>query len=675
MTLSLGEYAVGFIYFVVVTGGSISVAELIRRRRLSHLTGPPRVVATATVATVALVVAHLLPAVLGLLSKEAVAITVLVGLAAAALIPPVAGIATGRPPVSSLPDTALSRGIAIAAAAGLGAYVAAVAVNLGDSPPTNVDTLTFHLPGVARWIEESSIWGIAQFVPDQAHGYYPGTGNVVELAAILPWRSDFAIRLLGIPFLGVAAVAVYGSCRELRAPFSAALLAALMLVSLPAVTVYVVERPIPDIVTVAGFATGMFFLLRHNRTELGSDLVIAALGLGLAFGSKWYGVSATLVVILVWSLARLACHNRLAIVARQAALVLAVVLAVGGVWLVRNWVQSGNPLFPLTVSIGGLTVFDAPTDTVRDLFGHTIADYATDRGAWADFILPAYRDFLALPGALLALAPLGAVALALRERDGRGAILALAAAAAAAAVIYSVTPASALGPAGAPGGAGVNSRYLLPALILAAPLLAICLAKAGRFRHPLEALLVLAIADGVRQATGVSIGALAGCALLFAAGFGLWTLARRHPRSWRVVLAGVALAAIPTGYALERRYDDQRYAEDPVLGPLSAEYGADQRVGLAGSWELSRLQPPLPAFGPRLENEVEYVGTFEDGMLRPLGTRAEFTDALRDRDYDVLVVGNQALPAREALPVLTWARDAGYREIAGDSTLTLLVRG
>ena len=31
----------------------------------------------------------------------------------------------------------------------------------------------------------------------------------------------------------------------------------------------------------------------------------------------------------------------------------------------RNWVESGNPVFPVKLEVAGVTIFDAPYDRVR----------------------------------------------------------------------------------------------------------------------------------------------------------------------------------------------------------------------------------------------------------------------------------------------------------------------
>ena len=680
MTLSAGEYLIGLGFFLSVLAASLVIAALFARRRLGHLVGVPRVLAAAVVATVALVGVHLVPATLGILSRETVAATAVTCLGVAILLPGRTSAPRPAWPPSLSEEAPLSRRLAFAGCAGVAIYVIALLVALGDEPATNVDTTTFHLPGVGSWIQTGSIWQIDQFVADQAHGNYPNTGNVVELFAVLPWQSDFLIRFVALPFLLATALATYGIGRELRAPQGAAALLAALAVSLPAVTIFAVERPVPDAIAVAGLSTGAFFLLRHNRTELRSELVVAGLALGLGFGTKWYGVSAAVAIVTVWTLARLVSRRGAAAVTRQSLLVLGLVLATGGIWLLRNWIESGNPVFPVGVSVLGLEVFDAPPDFIREAYLHTIASYATDAAAWKDHILPAYREFLAFPGAFLA-AGLAVTLASFRAdalRDARPAAAAVGAGAGAIAlaIVYAVTPGSALGPEGSPGGAGVNSRYLVPAIPLAAGVCALGMAAAGRWRHTLEVLALVAIGDGLLQSTPVSAAALAAGGLLFAAAAAVWfSLERRSPAgratAARLAVAPLVALALAAGYQLQRNFNDGRYLDDEVLAAVASDDEPPRRIGLGGAWDLDRTQPVLPAFGPRLRNEVAYVGRFEDGMLRPHEREGDFVAALDRGDFDLLVVGDRPLPEREPLPVAEWVRRAGFREVARDEELAV----
>ncbi len=686
-TLTLGEYLAGALYACVSVGFPVAAAWLATRRLLADLDGPALALGFGILALAAVAAVHLLPAVLGLLSRASVAIAATLVLAAATALPRAAGAATRRPPA---PAGALDRRLAAGLAAALacaGLYLA-LAVHLAGGPPTNVDTLTFHLPGVAAWLQEGTIWSIDQFIPDQAHAYYPQTGNLLELAAVLPWDSPFLIRLTDLPLVAVIGLGIYVAARELAAPSSSAMAAAAAACSLPAVSIYAVEKPLPDAAMLAGFAAGGAFLLRHARTGSTRDLALAGVGLSIAFGSKWYGVSSVLVVLAVWLCAQLLTRRRRQVL-RPAAALGGIVAAGGGIWLLRNLTESGNPVFPAELAPLGVTIFDSPPNPLSDRLDQTIADYIGDAAAWSDYILPAFADFLGLGGAVLGvglLACLATVGLPLRRRtEGVDRmVLACCICGLLLAAAYAITPFSALGPPGRPDGVGFNTRYLVPALLVAAACSAALLGRLGpRTRLAGEVLLLLAVIDGIRRTSELPARTLAlGVVAAGLGAAGIW-LAIRHrgalsrfaARRRVTAAAALALAAIlilGAGYRLQDRYLDPGYAgQDATVDRILLGEPAGIRIGLAGEWDVRGLAPVLPAFGPRLRNRVRYVGDLRDGFLRPYGRAADFAGALSEGEYRLLLVG-RARANPDSATIVEWATAAGYRTVAVSKRFVLL---
>ena len=100
------------------------------------------------------------------------------------------------------------------------------------------------------------------------------------------------------------------------------------------------------------------------------------------------------VVLAVWAL------ERRRDVVRPALVLGGFLLAGAGIWFARNWVRTGNPLFPQ----GLPPLFDAPPDPLRELGGFTIAHYLFDADVWRDYLWPAMRIAFGLGGAMLVIA-------------------------------------------------------------------------------------------------------------------------------------------------------------------------------------------------------------------------------------------------------------------------------
>jgi Dolichyl-phosphate-mannose-protein mannosyltransferase len=675
--VTFGQYLLGLLLLAVAAGGCGAAAWIVVSRRLSRLPRYARGAAFGVLWAAALLIATLVPAALGLLGRASAPICAVALLAAAHLLVRPAASTPAREAEASLADPLLSRLLGWGAFALVSGWAIAAAWLGSAVPSVGRDSLTFHLPEAVRWMQTGTIWRVDQFEPLLANAYYPQNGDALNLAVLEPFRSDAFVRVLSVMSLPVMALAIYALARELRASPSAARLGAAVVAALPISVLTAEEGAKTDLWCIAALAVAGLFLLRNLRTGLRSDLVLGALALGLGFGTKWYGVTAALIVAAAWALARLWQRPRARAALGDAGLVAGLCALAGGIWLVRNWVESGNPVFPAPVSLGGLSVFSAPPDPIRQCADYTVVSYLGNTGVLRHVLWPIWRVSLGT-GVLLPLAALAAAPVLGRPRR-TFALLSLLGIALVA--MYAVLPYSALGTKDQPVFAGPNVRYALPALALGGALLACVLPRLGRLRHVVELLALLAVADGLRHSLFISDGRLVAGVLVACALGAAWAIAgRRLPRR----LAGVAIGAAAIvlaagGYVRQRDFYDARYrGSDPALDVLSST-PSGTRVGLAGFESRGSVPHVLPAFGRRLGNEVTYVGVDDRGQLRPYDARGPFTAALERGGFEYLLVARApyaiacTLPGAGSDPA-GWAAAAGWRRVSETSALALYRR-
>jgi hypothetical protein len=693
--MPLGEFLAGLAFFLAMVVAAGVTAAIVTRRRLGHLSGIQRALAVALWFTLAVLAAHLIPLALGILSRGTV-VGAALGTAAcvAALVRPRAD-RLDPPPPAAAPSGRIALLIGAAATAAVATYeLAALRVD-AVSPFTHIDVLSFHLPGVARWIQTGSLWQIDQLFPYNVTGNYPNSGDVLTLATVLPWHDLAFARFVQLPFLALTWLAIFALARELGARAATAALAASLVASLPATSIYVADG-LPDVILLFGFSTGLLFLTRHRRTARRSDLVLAGLGLGLALGTKWYGLTIDVAAVAVWAAVTLAERRRLRPLLGDAALLGAVALAVGGIWLVRNLVESGNPIFPQRIGIGGVTLFAGTHNAAVDRAGYTVLHYATRPTVLREFVVPGLRAQLGLGGAVLGASSLAIVAGAAigrprrRRRGDAGAdgtwVTALAALALLLAIVWALTPGSAPGREGQPQ-VLITVRWLVPAPLVAAAALA---GAAGTLRRPvlvlaIDVLLGIAIGDALRRdpalpATALAEAAFALALIVAAAALAVDLRAREAFRAHAGAHLAVAVACpvlilLAVAARIDQvHFDRHTYAPfDPTFAWIDRHAPPGTRVGLAGEASLRGLSPILPAFGPRLGNRVEYVGPWAGNLLREYRRRRPFVRAVERGRYQLLLVGRGIVPHRDS-PPQRWARAAGYREVAASHRLALFER-
>ena len=609
-----------------------AAGELAVRALVPGSAGLERVLALTVTIGAALVASVVIPGAVGLLRPLAMLVTALaLAVAAATLTRP-------APREEPARERAPLREWLLPAAAALLVAGCAIALmrTLAGAPISSIDAQNFQVPIPARWIQTHSVWGLHQWIADYSNATYPLNGNALFTAVMLPFHSPFLARLVAVPFWALAGVAVVALAERLGASRPAGVLAAAAFVSLPVALRSGLEGAQTDMPMLAWLGAGAVFLLRHRRSGARGDLVVAGLGLGLALGTKWYALTALAVVLGVWAL------ERRRDVLRPGLALIGLALAGGGFWLLRNWVETRNPLFPQPLP----PLFDAPPDPLREQGGFTLAHYLFEPDVWRDYLWPAFEASFGL-GAIALL--VGAAAAARRAPWFALAGLGLLA-------VYAVTPYSAFGPEGRPLLAAASTRYALPALMVAA-----ALAARPRWAQPLLALGVL---DGLRRGFDLGAGAVVAGVLLAGAA----AVTARRPRA---ALAGAAVVALALLLVSAHRANRQGYGQfDPVLAALEAR-GEGHRVGIAGIWTPDAVSPVLPAFGPRLGNRVEHVGRVREGMLRAPRDAEEL--AVGARAFDLVLVGRPQppRPAREE----PWITAAGFRQVAQSPRLALYARG
>jgi hypothetical protein len=692
--VSLGTYLVGAGCFLVVVAASATVGVIAVRRR-AELEAPYRVVGGVTIAVAALVVIHLVPGALGVLGRGTVVATALVVAAATVVADRRWRPTVPSPPVRRPTDERRESWAEWAApVVGVIAVLAFALAFLDHRRATaidEVDSLMFHLPQVARWIQSHRFWQLDDFAPGWAFGNYPNTGNVLQLAVVLPWRDDAFVRFVNLPLLVLSGTAVATTAWELGVRRSTAAVAGAAAIAVPVLLQVSLNAANTDTLAYAGFAVGGAFAVRATRSGRRADLAYAGIGFGLAFGTKWYGVTSAVALAVPWLAWRLwrAGRERWRSTLADAVAIGAGSVILGGYWLVRNLVLSDNPVFPVRVAIGPLVVFDAPYDHVRAALGYSLAHYLGDGRVLRDFVWLGFRVLFSWIGALALAGLVVAAVVAVRRRAG--VVLAVAGAAALLLAVYVVTPYTAMGPAGRPFLLGAAARYAGPALALALPAAAWAAGRVPTRVLPLVHWVVaIAVLDGIRRCAdlfGVSVGDVGRAKLAVAAlvcvgatvaAVVVWP--RLRSRRTQIAVAALATAAlvavVGVGRVVQRDYDAGRYVGvDPVYDAVLATPAATHRVvGLAGAYG-GVDPPPLILHGDRFVNRVVYVGQRVGGRLERYSDGAAFARALRHDDVDQLVVALGAPGEPEPDPnEARWARAAGWREVVRSPRLALYER-
>jgi len=469
---------------------------------------------------------------------------------------------------------------AVATAVSVATAAALFQLVLGlTTAPDNWDSMTYHLSRAAYWLQEGSI---GRFDGGSVRQLSSAPNAEVALAWTMAMRgTDGWVAVVQWLALMGSGGALWLIVRELNFSAPAAAFAAAVWVLLPGPLVQATTTQ-NDLVTSSLLLATIAFGLRALRERPSTDLVLAAIAFGLAVGTKGTMLFALPSLALVLGAALWQWRPpRRTVAALLGSAALAVVV-LGAFGYIENLEATGSPVgglpalaereyppLPNAVRVAWSFV-ESPGVGVSwadRLFGQTLGRRDDEfTPAWFDFTLgtSTAEDTVAagLVG-LLVLAPLALWTAAAPHRPlvlralGAGALLYVALFG----VLYTATP--------------YNGRVLMPAVALAAPLLALTA------RRPWSRVLVLMLA--VTSALPMLLTNLGKPVLVD----------RGTPNVWQM--------------SRQQQMTINQPAQLPVVTELDRRFGPGARLGFLGgedSWDY-------PLFGARLGRTVVRVDPAE----------------------------------------------------------------
>jgi hypothetical protein len=469
-------------------------------------------------------------------------------------------------------------------------------------PTLGFDTVLYHLSEAAVWHGSGHAGAVEPVIRRIPVTNYPITDEV-----FLTWGLGLARSLVPVSLIVPAQVALLGAAgwcglRAVALPPAVRALGTATLCGFPAVIGWQSNGAMPDPASLAWLVTcAALCAASRARPALVAPAIVAG---GLAIGTKTTTAPLALAVLAaaVWI-----HRERLRPLWRPLAAATLLAVGAGGVWYLRNLIDHGSPLWPFVATPWG--------DSLPPALKQANDSFAEHPRETLDVVGDLYLSrFL---GGIVLLA--GAAAAPLLARRRRAVWLA-SAAAVVSFLIWARAPFTGVPPPAIriPEGVFSTTRYLIPAL--AAAVLALALAAAGRGIGARVAQLTLLAALGIELVQAFRLGwpampspltPIAGAAAGAVAGAAAHGLRRRRgppalaPPVARALLlaAGLALAALlavpASGYV--RRHAQAHVFASGLSGWMARRPDDDRSVWsapivvatLTGD-RLARRLRPLP---------------------------------------------------------------------------------
>ena len=244
-------------------------------------------------------------------------------------------------------EEVVAGGLALWAAVLLGAQSLFLPVKVMTDGPI------YHLYFSARWWKSGRLDLIAAPFGENAATYFPAVGDLWFTWLMVGWGGDRLAKIGQSPFLLLAALAAFATCRKLRAGRAASVVALAWFVTCTPFLITSFEANV-DTIMVAGYLLATYFFLRYADGDDGrASLILGALAAGLAVATK--APAVVFVPPLLALAAALAVRRERGAFGKAfgVLLVLLVPFTVAGFWWGRNLILTGNPLYPLHLSAFG----------------------------------------------------------------------------------------------------------------------------------------------------------------------------------------------------------------------------------------------------------------------------------------------------------------------------------
>lgn len=255
---------------------------------------------------------------------------------------------------SLVSDLLKNKLIAFAFSCILGFGIVKVLVNL-INPPFGWDSLNYHFTFPVEWIKYANLVNPITISDDPSPTYFPMNGSLIFVWLVFPFKSAFLADAGQLPFFILCFIAVFAIARKIGVSREYSALAASLFVLIPNFFKQL-EIGYVDVMLTSFILIAINFLLLLNENFNLKNLVICAVALGLAVGTKTISVVYGTIISVLFILILLKQKNLKKTLLSLIIYSLVVVL-LGGFTFIRNFLLTKNFLYPVSVKIFGRTLF------------------------------------------------------------------------------------------------------------------------------------------------------------------------------------------------------------------------------------------------------------------------------------------------------------------------------
>lgn len=233
--------------------------------------------------------------------------------------------------------------------------------------PVEYDNLAYHLPFMVKWLHTGNLWDVYYSAFAGPLGYYPSNYELLDLWTALPFHSDLMINLVNLPIFCLLPLVLYRVAKNFGITEEGSLLTVFLFLMMP-VSMRQLGVPLVDMYFCLTFLWGLYYIQEFRKTRALGEVFLSGLALGLFTGTKYLGIVYVIPLIVIFLIfLLLSSKQRWKSLGIGGGLFLLGTFLTGSFWYIRNWLDTGNPLFPTNVSLGSWEIFTGYRGITKNL--------------------------------------------------------------------------------------------------------------------------------------------------------------------------------------------------------------------------------------------------------------------------------------------------------------------
>jgi len=257
------------------------------------------------------------------------------------------------------------------------------------NPPLSPDSLQYHLAFPAAWIRSGRLenpfvifGGVynPNYLRLESSGisYFPINAELFFAWLMLPLRNAFLADLGEVPFYFIGILAVYSILRKYAVNKKVALLSGFLWVLIPNIFKQLKTASQIDVICAVLLLLVFDTLLPFKQKFTYKNATLFGIAAGLFVGAKilniiWLIALTPLILYLICLAVK---KNRMSAknIAIFSSIITFTIILLGGFMYIKNFIFTGNPLFPAEIKIFGKTLFRGLMDKATYNIKHASGD-------------------------------------------------------------------------------------------------------------------------------------------------------------------------------------------------------------------------------------------------------------------------------------------------------------